>query len=78
MTYKPFLSTAAGILVLYVWVPDVRFSGEELLRLGGLAALACVYLSVVYTFGILVSANTALVDLLAFAASEPFGRLLTQ
>jgi len=56
----PFiLSTAAGILVLYVWVPDVRFSGEELLRLGGLAALACVYLSVVYTFGILVSANTA-------------------
>ncbi len=55
----PFLlSVTAGLMILLVIVPDFTFTGTEALKLLLLIFLSGLFVSIVYTFGILISANT--------------------
>jgi len=54
-----FLAVSGGLITLFVMIPDIEFSGTEFLYFGIFLLFSCVYISIVYTFGILVSANTA-------------------
>ncbi|MFH1706702.1 MAG: ABC transporter permease subunit [Planctomycetota bacterium] len=56
----PFMSAlVAGLLLLFLVVPDMALSGVQMARLGLLVVLATLFISVVYTAGIMVSAATA-------------------
>lgn len=56
----PFvLSCAGGMLTLLILVPDIRFSSHDFLKLLMFTGFSFLYISIIYTFGLLVSSSTA-------------------
>jgi len=55
----PFaIATVSGLILLFIMVPDMELARGDVVRLILLLALASIFVSIVYTFGIMISACT--------------------